>query len=131
MLMWAVACLYLWYILKIRFNLKEYGKLVIGVGVLVLYLVVSEILSTEITSHENKQKINQILKQCEDSYVKVQGDSVYILLNEKWVNIKDINFVGSLLGDEITIVYEGETIHLGNSGLVNTIKTLHLLGIID
>ena len=113
-----------------RFKLKRYGMLALAVLCGVVFLIGASIINITVLSDEVKEKVEKVAETCGDTYVRVNGNDVEVLLNEKWVNLKDISVIGGVLGNEITLQYEGKEIYLGQSGVVNTIKALEAVGLI-
>lgn len=113
-----------------RFKLKKYGMLALAVLCGVVFLIGASIINITVLSDEVKEKVEKVAETCGDTYVRVDGNNVEVLLNEKWVNLKDISVIGGVLGNEITLQYEGKEIYLGQSGVVNTIKALEAVGLI-
>lgn len=113
-----------------RFKLKKYGMLALAVLCGVVFLIGASIINITVLSDEVKEKVEKVAETCGDTYVRVDGNDVEVLLNEKWVNLKDISVIGGVLGNEITLQYEGKEIYLGQSGVVNTIKALEAVGLI-
>lgn len=113
-----------------RFKLKKYGMLALAVLCGVVFLIGASIINITVLSDEVKEKVEKVAETCGDTYVRVDGNNVEFLLNEKWVNLEDISVIGGVLGNEITLQYEGKEIYLGQSGVVNTIKALEAVGLI-
>lgn len=113
-----------------RFKLKKYGMLALAVLCGVVFLIGASIINITVLSDEVKEKVEKVAETCGDTYVRVDGNNVEVLLNEKWVNLEDISVIGGVLGNEITLQYEGKEIYLGQSGVVNTIKALEAVGLI-
>lgn len=113
-----------------RFKLKKYGMLALAVLCGVVFLIGASIINITVLSDEVKEKVEKVAETCGDTYVRVNGNDVEVLLNDKWVNLEDISVIGGVLGNEITLQYEGKEIYLGQSGVVNTIKALEAVGLI-
>lgn len=113
-----------------RFKLKKYGMLALAVLCGVVFLIGASIINITVLSDEVKEKVEKVAETCGDTYVRVDGNNVEVLLNEKWVNLEDISVIGGVLGNEIILQYEGKEIYLGQSGVVNTIKALEAVGLI-
>lgn len=113
-----------------RFKLKKYGMLALAVLCGVVFLIGASIINITVLSDDVKEKVEKVAETCGDTYVRVDGNNVEVLLNEKWVNLEDISVIGGVLGNEITLQYEGKEIYLGQSGMVNTIKALEAVGLI-
>ena len=113
-----------------RFKLKKYGMLALAVLCGVVFLIGASIINITVLSDEVKEKVEKVAETRGDTYVRVNGNDVEVLLNDKWVNLEDISVIGGVLGNEITLQYEGKEIYLGQSGVVNTIKALEAVGLI-
>ena len=96
----------------------------------VVFLIGASIINITVLSDEVKEKVEKVAETCGDTYVRVNGNDVEVLLNDKRVNLEDISVIGGVLGNEITLQYEGKEIYLGQSGVVNTIKALEAVGLI-
>lgn len=123
-------CFIAFYYVAGRFKLKKYGMLALAVLCGVVFLIGASIINITVLSDEVKEKVEKVAETCGDTYVRVDGNNVEVLLNEKWVNLEDISVIGGVLGNEITLQYEGKEIYLGQSGVVNTIKALEAVGLI-
>lgn len=113
-----------------RFKLKKYGMLALAVLCGVVFLIGASIINITVLSDDIKEKVEKVAETCGDTYVRVDGNNVEVLLDDKWVNLEDISVIGGVLGNEITLQYEGKEIYLGQSGVVNTIKALEAVGLI-
>lgn len=113
-----------------KFKFKKYGMFALAVICGVVFLLGVEVLNLTVVSDEVKEKVDQVADICGDTYIRVDGNKVEVLLNDKWVDLDKISIIGGILGDEITLRYEDKEIYLGQSGIVNTIKALESVGLI-
>lgn len=113
-----------------RFRLSFYGMIGIFVVCMCLWLVIGSVISVNILPKGLKNKIDKVQEVCGDTYVRSDGSTVYLLINNKWVDINDIQLVGDFMED-LYIEYGGEKIYVGHSGLYNTLKVLESVGLIS
>lgn len=76
-----------------------------------------------------QKKLDKVVDKCGSSYVKSEGNDIYIKINSKWVDLDDIAIIGTFTED-YTVEYDGEEIKLSDSGLKYTIKTLEYVGLL-
>lgn len=113
-----------------RYKLKKYGMLALAVVCGVLFLVGAEIVNLNVLSDEVREKVDKVADTCGDTYIRVDGNRVEVLINNQWIDLNEVSVIGGILGDEITLRYEDKEIYLGQSGIVNTIKALESVGLI-
>lgn len=78
-----------------------------------------------------EKKVYEVVDAVGDSYIKTNDDRVLIKIEDEWYDVADISVVGEVVNDEVTIRYEGKEIKIGQSGVVNTIKVLEKVGLLD
>lgn len=110
---------------------KIYGRIGWFIIALLMWLGGSSIIKLNTLPQDTWNKIQEVTEICGDTYVKVEGNDIYINVNESWLNLEEVGVVGSLLTDELYIEYDGEQIYVGNTGLVNTLKVLDSVGLIS
>lgn len=101
-------------------------------GALCLFFFGGEIINLNFMSSETIEKVEQVkeaLKENYGEYVKTEGNSVYILVNDEWINLGEVEVVGEFTKDN-TITYEGKEIYLGHSGVYNAVKVLEDVGLL-
>lgn len=111
------------------------GKLirVIIIGcALFLFFGGGGLINLNFMSSDTMEKVEQVkeaLKENYGEYVKTEGNSVYVLVNDEWINLDEIEVVGEFTKDN-TITYEGKEIYLGHSGVYNAVKVLEDVGLL-
>lgn len=114
-----------------KFKLKRYGTLALAVLCGVVFLLGAEVINLSVLPSEIQKKVNEVASICGDTYIQVDGNKIEVLINNQWVNLEDISIIGGVLTDELIIEYDGKEIYLGQSGVVNTIKALESVGLIE
>lgn len=100
------------------------------VGVLVVFLFGGgSLINVQVFMNERVAQIQAIIDQVGDAYLKTEGNSVFLKVNDEWVNLDDVSIVGEFTQD-IVLEYDGEEIPIGHSGIYNTIKVLEDMGLI-
>lgn len=100
------------------------------VGVLVVFLFGGgSLINVQVFMNERVAQIQAIIDQVGDAYLKTEGNSVFLKVNDEWVNLDDVSIVGGFTQD-IILEYDGEEIPIGHSGIYNTIKVLEDMGLI-
>lgn len=121
----AIAALIL-IILLVR-NKSVYVKILLGILVLIALFGMMKVIEVDKATEDAKQVLSEIKKVCDESYVRAVDDEVQLKINDSWYNIKKIKVL-EVFTDDIVLDYNGTKIYLGESGVVNTIKTLEKLG---
>ena len=124
-------CIAGFFIISIRFHLRKYGMVGITIVFICIFLLGSEIINVSILQKETKEKVEEIVDIYGDTYIQVKNNNVEVLINNQWVDLEDIKLIGGLLTDEIVLEYDGKEIYLGETGIVNTIKALNAVGLIE
>lgn len=93
------------------------------------FLLGGNIINLNVLSDEDQAKIDQVVSLVGDSYIKVDSGSIYIKVQDEWMDLNEIKVVGEFTKD-ITIEYDGQEIYLGHSGVYNTIKVLQDVGLL-
>lgn len=96
-----------------------------------VWLLGGELINLNTLPYETRVKLKKVVATCGDTYVKRNGNDIYIKINDKWLNLNKISIIGGVLTDDLYIEYEGKNIYLGHSGVVNTIRALESVGLID
>lgn len=130
-IVWFLVVLVLFIFIKRKFRLHRYGLIGLGFLAIILWVGGGTLINSNTIPPETQEKIDEITAVYGDTYIKTKGSDIYIKINDEWLNLSDINVVGSVLTDDLSIEYEGKEIYLGHSGVVNVIKTLEALGLID
>jgi hypothetical protein len=130
-LLWLVFCVAVILGIIYKFSLKKYGKIGMLCVCLVLFLFGANFINLNVVSSSIQEKVNQVTDVCGDTYIRTHGSEVQILVNGDWLNLSDISVLGDLMTDELTITYDGEEIYLGESGVVNTIKVMESVGLLE
>ena len=125
-----IVCICIFCSLSTYGNLNIFGKVWLSVVLFICFCIGGTIVNSCVLSEEENEKINQIVATYGDTYVKVEGDIIYVNVNGEWLNLSKIEVVGSLTKD-CTIEYEGHLIYLGHSGTVSTLKVLEDSGFLD
>lgn len=103
---------------------------VVGVAICLLFGGVG-VINVSILPTETKDKLQQVVDVVGESYIKTKGNDVYIKIDNGWYDVSEMSVVGSMATDSITIRYQGEEIEIGQSGVVNVIKTLEKVGLLN
>lgn len=128
---WLIVVILLFILLCKVTSSKIYGKIGWFVIATLLWLGGSSIISLNTLPQDTWNKVQEVTKVCGDTYIKVEGNNIYINVNNSWLNLEEVGVVGSLLTEELYLEYDGKQIYVGNTGLVNTLKVLDSVGLID
>ena len=107
-------------------------KLILIGSLLCIFFFGGNIINLNFMSSETiakVEKVKEILNDNYGEYVKTEGNSVYVCINDNWVNLDEVEIVGNFSKDNI-ITYDGEEIYLGHSGVYNVIKVLGDVGLL-
>lgn len=117
-------------ILCLRFVKKwAFRLIVIGVAIAV-FAGGGSIINLNTLPLQVEQKVKEVVNTVGDSYIKTQGNSVFIKINSQWYDVAKISIVGKAVTDDITLRYDGEEIYVAQSGVVDVIKTLEKIGLL-
>lgn len=130
-IIWFIILTVLFVYVKKRFRLGMYGVIGLSIVAIVLWLGGSAFIDLNTIPSEVQEKVDQIVSVYGDTYIKTEGNDIYINVNNEWLNLSEIKLIGGLLTDDIYIEYEGREIYLGHSGVVNVFKTLESMGLIE
>lgn len=103
--------------------------MIVCVG-LVLWLVCGSLINLNTLPKDVKQKLETVENVCGTAYIRQDGNSIEIKVNDSWINLDDVSFIGDL-SKNIYLEYDGNKIFVGHSGIYNTIKTLKSVGLIE
>lgn len=129
MLILVIACIFI-ALVVIKFVTKKVIKVVALVLIASTLFGGGKIIDLNTLSADSQEKISQVVQVAGDSYVKTEGSTVYIKVNNEWVDVSKVSVIGDMATKKITLKYDDRTIEIGNSGLVNTIKALEAVGLI-
>lgn len=104
-------------------------KAIIIVCIVAVYFTIGIVINLNTISPNVEKAIQEIKEQYGDSEVKVKGSSIYVNINNKWVNVEEIVIVGDFARDS-TVKYDSKEIYLNSPGIRNTIEVLKNLGIV-
>lgn len=104
-------------------------KAIIIVCIVAVYFTIGIVINLNTISPNVEKAIQEIKEQYGDSEVKVKGSSIYVNINNKWVNVEEIIIVGDFARDS-TVKYDFKEIYLNSPGIRNTIEVLKNLGIV-
>lgn len=127
-----LVCLVLWYWLGRGKSI--YFKVLLGGVIILLWVVVGRYISSVFVYKSVEDKVNKVIEACGDTYIRLNGDTVYVLIDEEWVDINSISVIGDIaeaLTEDIYIEYDGHSVYVGHSGVVNTLRVLQDLGMIE
>ena len=77
-----------------------------------------------------REKLDAVEEVCGNAYIRQDGNSILIKINDSWVDLDKVSLVGDFAKD-IYLEYEGNRIFVGHSGIYNTLKTLKSVGLIE
>lgn len=112
-------------------KLNKYSKILIVIIIAIVFGVNYEIISVERTLKEVEDKVSKVVDVCGSTYIRVGGETAQIKVNEEWVNLEDIKIIGGISSEKITMRYGDEEIYLGESGVVNTIRVMDKIGLLE
>lgn len=122
-----IVCICIFCFLNAYKTISGFGKVWLFIVLFICFCIGGTTINSCVLSKEENDKINQIVETYGDTYVKVEGDIIYVKINDEWLNLSKVKVVGSLTKDCI-IEYEGHSIYLGHSGAVSTLRVLEESG---
>lgn len=122
-----IVCIVIFILVSVRKKLKLIGKVWLLVVLFIFFCLGGTTINSCVLPKIERQKIEKIADTLGDTYVKVEGDIIYVKINNEWVNLSKIKVVGSLTKD-CTIEYDGKEIYLGHSGIVSALQVLQDMG---
>lgn len=128
---WLLVVIILFFIVCKVTSSKIYGKILWFIVILLLWLGGSSVIKLNTLPQDTWNKVQEVTEVCGDTYIRVEGNDIYINVNDSWLNLEEVGVVGSLLTEELYLEYDGKQIYVGNTGLVNTLKVLDSVGLID
>lgn len=126
------ACLVILLVVKCFLRVSKLLFFAIVLIVLVCGVGGVKLVNLNMLSDNTEEIINRVISEVgSNEYVRVTDlDEVQVFVEGEWLNVKDVSIVGIFTKD-IEIVYEGKVIKVGESGVVNTLRVLNKIGILD
>ena len=107
-----------------------FNSVFVSISFMVLFAG-GKIVDLNTLSDVQREQIQQVVDRVGDagSYITVDSGRIYVLVNGEWLDVNNIQGVKRLASD-IVLVYDGEEIYLGHSGVYNAIQVLKDVGLI-
>lgn len=122
-----IVCISIFYSVSVRNKLRAFGKVWLFIVLFILFCIGGTLVNSCVLTREENKKVQEIAEICGDTYVKVEGDIIYVNIEGDWLNSSKIKVVGSLTKD-CTIEYDGKVVYLGHSGVVSALQVLEDAG---
>ena len=110
---------------------KKAIKVVLTLVIVAVFLFGSNIISLNTLSPEIQAKVDAVVETVGDSVIKTEGDSVLIKVGEDWYDVSKIAIIGDLATDSVVIKYDGEELYVGETGLMNVLRVLEDVGLVQ
>lgn len=117
-------------ILCIKVAKKLVGRVIVVIVAICVFMGGGSIINLNCLANEAKDKVQQVVSVVGDSYIKTEGNKIFINIDNTWYDVSRVSVVGDIV-NSCTLKYDGKEIYVGNSGVFNTVKTLEKLGIIN
>lgn len=117
-------------LLVLKLVKKVIGKVILVALIAVLLFGGKEVIDLNTLSASVQTKVQEVVEVAGDSYIKTEGNKVFLKLNDEWLDISKVSAVGNAATKDFTLEYDGRTIEVGHSGIVNTIKALEAVGLL-
>lgn len=117
------------YVIK-KFKLSLYGKVGIVFISMCLWITVGYLININTIPTDLKSKLEKAEEICGSDYIRQDGNTLYLNVNETWVDLANIEILGDFSKD-LYLEYNDVKVYVGHSGLYNTLKTLSSLGILE
>lgn len=127
---WLVICVILAIIILFKVA-KKAIKIVLVLAIIAVFLLGSNIISLNTLSPEIQAKVDAVVDTVGDSAIKTKGNSVLINVNDEWYDLSKIAVIGDISTESVVLEYEGEEIYVGETGLINVIRVLESVGLVD
>lgn len=124
-----VACVIVHFVICRRSKLKTDGKIWLLCVLLCVFLFGSSLINVSVLPKSQQDKLKEVVETCGSTYIKTEGSTIYVRINDSWLNLSKIKVIGTFT-DEYSIEYDGKVINLGKSGVVSTIEVLQEVGLI-
>lgn len=96
-----------------------------------LFVVGSNIVDLNYLSPEIQGKIDAVVATVGDSFIKTSGNSVLIKIGDEWCDLSKIAVIGDLATESVVIEYDGKKLYVGETGLVNVLRVLESMGLVQ
>lgn len=116
--------------LCIKILKKTISRVIVIVLALFIFTGGGSIINLNCLSAEVEQKVQQVVDTVGDSYIKTQGNKVMVKIDNAWYDVSKLSVIGDIATKDITLRYDGKEIYVGQSGVVNAIKTLERVGLL-
>ena len=110
---------------------KKAVKLVIVLALVGVFLFGSNIIDLNTLAPEVQAKVDAVVETVGDSFIKTKGDAVLIKVDEEWYDLSKIAIIGDLATDSVVLEYDGEELYVGETGLVNVLRVLESVGLVQ
>lgn len=125
-----ITCI-LGYILLCKFKLQTLlSKVFFFIAFIFCFFVIGSIINVNTLSPEVQEMVDFVVEECGDSYVTVKGSSVYLKVNDRWLDVENIEISNSF-SKNYTITYDDEEIVLNSPGIRKTLKYMYEVGLAD
>lgn len=118
------------YIVYRRYRLGFYGVFLLCCVGMVVWLLCGSLINLNTLPKDVREKLDAVEEVCGNAYIRQDGNSILIKLNNVWVDLDKVSLVGDFAKD-VYLEYEGNRIFVGHSGIYNTLKTLKSVGLIE
>lgn len=127
---WLVICIILAVVILFKVA-KKAVKIVLVLLIVAVFLFGSNIISLNTLSPEIQAKVDAVVDTVGDSMIKTEGNAVLIKVNDEWYDLSKIAVIGDISTESVVLEYDGEEIYVGETGLINVIRVLESVGLVE
>lgn len=110
---------------------KKAIKFVLVLALVAAFVFGSNIIDLNTLAPEVQEKVDLVVETVGDSFIKTKGDAVLIKIKDTWYDISKISVVGDMATESVVINYDGQEIYVGETGIINVIRVLESVGLVQ
>ena len=110
---------------------KKAIKFVLVLALVAAFVFGSNIIDLNTLAPEVQEKVDLVVETVGDSFIKTKGDAVLIRIKDTWYDISKISVVGDMATESVVINYDGQEIYVGETGIINVIRVLESVGLVQ
>ena len=110
---------------------KKAIKFVLVLALVAAFVFGSNIIDLNTLAPEVQEKVDLVVETVGDGFIKTKGDAVLIKIKDTWYDISKISVVGDMATESVVINYDGQEIYVGETGIINVIRVLESVGLVQ
>ena len=127
---WGIVCVIVAVIVLLKVA-KKALKYILLVGIIGAFLIGANIIELNTLPPEVQSKIDAVVETVGDSMIRTEGNSVLVKVDDEWYDVSKIAIIGDLATDSVVINYDGKELYVGETGLMNVLRVLEDVGLIQ